>query len=170
MQSWIEAAVAYLKQYTTLRFNMIWLFAWLTLLLIIPSEWRSFIDSKIGLFDISYTGTLIFLVPVSFFISLFIQWLAITSNNLFHSIQSKIKVNKAEKVILNLSEEEKALIVDIIDNGSYISDGDANETLMSLVYKEVIYSCQNTYSSEYKLTDFYNNVAVGLMVRTLDKK
>ncbi|EON3359554.1 super-infection exclusion protein B [Yersinia enterocolitica] len=104
------------------------------------------------------------------FISSFIQWPAIKLMSLFHGIQSKMEVQKAEKVILNLSEEEKALIVDIIDNGSYISDGDANETLMSLVYKEVIYSCQNKFSSEYKLTDLYKKVVVGMMVRTLNKK
>lgn len=104
------------------------------------------------------------------FISLFIQWPTIKLMSLFHSIQSKMKVRKGEKVIINLSDDEKALIVEIIDNGSYISSGDANDTLMSLTYKEIIYPCQSSFSSEYKLTDFYNNVAIGLMVKELDKK
>lgn len=149
---------------------MVWLFAWLTLLLIIPSEWRSFIDSRLGFFDISYIGTLIFLVPVSFFISLFLQWVAAKLINLFHRVQSKIKTHKAEKLILSLSEEEKDLIVDIVDNGTYIPSDDASDPVMNLLHKEVIYSCQNKFSSEYKLTDLYKKVVVGMMVRTLNKK
>lgn len=104
------------------------------------------------------------------FISSFIQWPAIKLMSLFHGIQSKMEVQKAEKVILNLSEEEKALIVDIVDNGTYIPSDDASDPVMNLLHKEVIYSCQNKFSSEYKLTDLYKKVVVGMMVRTLNKK
>ncbi|WP_204321173.1 hypothetical protein, partial [Proteus mirabilis] len=73
MPNWIEAVIAYLKQNTSLRFNMFWLLSWFALLIFTPIGYIEFINSKLLQWDNPYIVSSLFFVPVSYFISYFVK-------------------------------------------------------------------------------------------------
>ena len=166
MPSWIEAALAFLKKQISLRFTMFWFLSWMVLLLFIPSRWAEFIDSGIGKWNVPYIGTAIFLIPISFFISLMIKsscyYLAFVSE----AVKDKRKAIDAKNKLLYVTEEESLIIKYIFENGS--SDYMPNYTvaaLFRLTEKGIIYGVggDSPLSRTYYLNMEYENALIRII-------
>lgn len=166
MPNWIEAALAYLKQNTSLRFNMVWLFTWLLLLFLIPDSVVNFINGKINFFNIPYIGVILTLIPVSFFISDFLKWLWSSLIGMHRNIKESLKFRRTKIEIQSLSEREKEIILRLI-NGDDIDDfaNDEDDIYMhSLIYKGIIHEHHDTYITKYKLDCYYRKAIISLLV------
>ncbi|MBQ0693635.1 super-infection exclusion protein B [Providencia stuartii] len=106
MPNWIEAALAYLKQNTSLRFNMFWLVSFVVLLVFMPKEFIDFLNS--GLSGDGYQNLLpiLFSIGVSFFISYFIRVGARWINKLYQLTVDPILIRKRKKIILSLDDQD----------------------------------------------------------------
>ncbi|HGM9967514.1 TPA: super-infection exclusion protein B [Proteus mirabilis] len=166
MPNWIEAVIAYLKQNTSLRFNMVWLFTWLLLLLFVPDSVSHFVNGKIHFFNIPYVGVTLILIPVSFFISYFLKWLWSSLIGMPRNIKESLKFRRTKIEIQSLSEREKEIILCLID-GDDIDDFENDEDgiyVYSLMCKGIIHEYHDTYITKYKLDSYYRNAIVRLLV------
>lgn len=145
---------------------MFWVLSWMVLLIFIPSDWAEFIDSGIQKWNVPYIGTAIFLIPVSFFISLL-------TKNFYHYFffiseekQDIKNINKARKILKNLSTEEQQIIKYIFENGD--TDGIEKCSMASicnLADKKIIYGIGrgSRYTQTYYLYDTYEEALVKIV-------
>lgn len=173
MPNWIEAVIAYLKQNTSLRFNMVWLFTWLLLLFLIPDSVVNFINGKINFFNIPYIGVILTLIPVSFFISDFLKWLYSVLRRIYKNTNESLKFKRAKKEIQSLPDEEKEIILEMIDyqnkNGHIFNEED-NIYLLSLLDKGIVRVVFDRYATKYDMDGYYKQAAISLMVDTYEKE
>ncbi|MEQ4655668.1 super-infection exclusion protein B [Providencia manganoxydans] len=169
MPNWIEATLAFLKKQISLRFAMFWLLSWMVLLLFIPADWAEFIDSGISKWSIPYVGTAIFLIPVSFFVSLLVKKLYHYFFSISEEKQDIKNINKAKKILRGLSTEEWQIINYIFEKGSteYMADC-SMASICNLVDKKIIYGLggRSPSSHTYYLYDLYEDAIVKIVAES----
>ncbi|GHC04205.1 super-infection exclusion protein B [Providencia stuartii] len=172
MPNWIEAVIAYLKQNTSLRFNMVWLFTWLLLLFLIPDSVVNFINGKINFFNIPYIGVILTLIPVSFFISDFLKWLYSVLRRTYKNTNESLKFKRAKKEIQSLSEKEKEIILYLIDGDDIddFADDECGIHVHSLMAKGIIREHHDIYMTKYKLDHYYRKAIISLLVEEHEKE
>ncbi|MBW5406189.1 super-infection exclusion protein B [Morganella morganii] len=166
MPSWIEAVLAFLKKQISLRFAMFWFLSWMVLLLFIPSGWAEFIDSGIGKWGVPYIGTAIFLIPISFFISLMIKNTCYYLSLVSEAVKDKKQAHNVREALFSLNDEEADVIKYIFENGnSDYMDNCTATTLFSLVEKGIIYSSGHgsPLSRTYYLNKKYENAFIRII-------
>lgn len=166
MPSWIEAMLTFLKKQISLRFAMFWFLSWMLLLLFIPSVWTEFIDSGIGKWSVPYIGSAIFLIPVSFFISLITK----SIYNYFFSVseekKDKRKLINAKKILHSLNDEESEVVRYIFENGSTdYMQGCSMTTICRLTEKNIIYGIggMSPSSHTYYLYELYEKAIISIV-------
>ncbi|NBN36586.1 MULTISPECIES: super-infection exclusion protein B [Proteus] len=168
MPNWIEAVLAFLKKQISLRFAMFWFLSWMALLLFIPSGWAEFIDNGIGKWNVPYIGTAIFMIPVSFFISLVAKNLYEFSLSFLDKIKEKKHSTKAIKTLSELTEKEWEIINYIFKEGSteYI-DGCHISDIFKLVNKRIIYGVGygSPLSRIYYLEKLYEEAFIKIIAK-----
>ncbi|EMH0746745.1 superinfection exclusion B family protein [Proteus mirabilis] len=168
MPNWIEAVFTYLKKQTSLRFIMFWFLSWMAILLFIPSGWAEFIDNGIGKWNVPYIGTAIFMVPVSFFISLVAKNLYESSLSFLEKTKEKKQLTRAIKVLNGLTEKEMEIVNYIFQNGSseYIANCPISD-IFKLVNKGVIHGIgyDSPLSRTYYLEGLYEEAMIKIIAK-----
>lgn len=162
MPNWIEAVIAYLKQNTSLRFNMFWLLSWFALLIFTPIGYIEFINSKLLQWDNPYIVSSLFFVPVSYFISYFVK-LFIKLCIYLNRALTQVRLNKKKKNnINNVTDKEASIIAIFAEIGldSELSFDSMNEEgVIELFNKGIIEPIKGDYINEpkcrYRITRNY---------------
>lgn len=152
---------------------MFWFLSWVTFLLLIPSVWADFIDSTLAARGIPYVGTNALLAAVTFFVSGFIKWLH--KNYLAYIAYAKdaFHFKNAKKEIQSLPDEEKEIILKMINyesNRGYSFGEEDDIYLLSLLDKGIIRVVFGGYVTKYDMDGYYKQAAISLIVDTYEKE
>ena len=153
MPNWIEAALAYLKQNTSLRFNMFWLLSWFALLIFVPTQYIDFINLKFLKWDNPYIASGICFVPISYFISYFLKLLMTAISNEFGKIREVSGFKKRTNIISSLNKKELIVIFIYAEIGldnSLAFDALRDEEIVTLVNQGVLFPIKGCYISDSK--------------------
>ncbi len=147
---------------------MFWLLSWMVLLLFIPSGWAEFIDNGIGKWNVPYIGTAIFMIPVSFFISLIAKNLYELLFSLLEKRKEKNHSTKAIKILNELTEKEKEIVNYIFQEGStaYMDDCPISD-IFKLLNKGIIYGIggDSPLSRTYYLKELYEEALIKIIAK-----
>ncbi|EAB8791437.1 super-infection exclusion protein B [Morganella morganii] len=173
MPSWIEAVLAFLKKQISLRFAMFWFLSWMVLLLFTPSGWSEFIDSGLAARGVPYIGANAFLAAAAYFIGSFVKWLHPHLRDYVNYIKGERHFSNAKKEIQSLPDEEKEIILEMIDhenNSGHVFNEEDNIYLLSLLDKGIVRVVFDPYVTKYDMDGYYKQAAISLMVETYEKE
>ncbi len=152
---------------------MFWFLSWMVLLLLIPSGWAEFIDTGLASRGVPYIGANAFLAAVAFFVGCFIKWLNLHCRAYISQAKDHLSFNVAKKEIQSLSDEEKEIILEMIDNqnnSGHVFNEDNNIYILSLLDKGIVRVVFDRYVTKYDMDGYYKQAAISLMVETHESK
>lgn len=110
MPNWIEAALAYLKQNTSLRFNMFWLVSFVLILAFMPKSFIQLMNANITGNEYPNIIPILFSIGASYFFSYFIKQLSKLMKYSCSVFSSKVSYCINKKKISLLNEKEIMII------------------------------------------------------------
>lgn len=154
MPNWIEAVIAYLKNQVSLRFTMVWLLYLVSLWLFLPESFFDFLNAKPIFGSVNNINAVLFIIPVSFFLSDITKRIYLLTFGIINSVKLKsIKRNNQHKisfVISSLSEDEKDYLAMFIDTGKEFLGGKRNDPVInSLLDKDILHDSSKHLSMRH---------------------
>ncbi|MGO2337454.1 super-infection exclusion protein B [Providencia sp.] len=141
MPNWIEAALAYLKLNTSLRFNMFWLVSFVLILAYMPNSFIELLNANLKGNEYPNILPILFSIGVSFFISYFIKQICRVLSYFYHLMKSKMSNSKYKIKVSRLNEKEIMVIAIFAALGLTTKmkyDSLKNPEILSLIKKGVI--------------------------------